>query len=315
MSTKQYAWSLDQMGKSLFFHRKLHEWGLIKVAELIEGVPGETLDWDLDQLSISKDAWNRVIHSGVKPIIVFANPAILTTIEKSVSYYRMLAMVSQKSMNQIGASSARYEQSDNLPKPNTAFLIAQRLNLIISNLVESDNKLNRREFDVWRGMAAGSQAQGSWQNRKGDQAEYEIRQKLVEQLRRSGLIEEDRLVNIHSRILELNLLDGRRLSMGSEPDLVIFSGDRIQAAVEIKGGIDAAGVLERIGAAMKSLSRVKEDDPTAITILIVSRVSMSPQAESDILANKQTVNSWFAIEDILQNPSRRSEYYRLLGLS
>ena len=281
---------------------------------MIEGVPGETLDWDLDQLSISKDAWNRVIHSGVKPIIVFANPAILTTIEKSVSYYRMLAMVSQKSMNQIGASTARYEQSDNLPKPNTAFLIAQRLNLIISNLVESDNELNRREFDVWRGMAAGSQAQGSWQNRKGDQAEYEIRQNLVEQLRRSGLIKEDRLVNIHSRILELNLLDGRRLSMGSEPDLVIFSGDRIQAAVEVKGGIDTAGVLERIGAAMKSLSRVKEDDPTAITILIVSRVSMTPQAESDILANKQTVNSWFAIEDILQSPTRRSEYYQLLGL-
>ena len=315
MSTKQYAWSLDQMGKSLFFHHKLHEWGLIEVAELIEGVPGETLDWDLDQLSISKDAWNRVIHSGVKPIIVFANPAILTTIEKSVSYYRMLAMVSQKSMNQIGASTARYEQSDNLPKPNTAFLIAQRLNLIISNLVESDNELNRREFDVWRGMAAGSQAQGSWQNRKGDQAEYEIRQNLVEQLRRSGLIKEDRLVNIHSRILELNLLDGRRLSMGSEPDLVIFSGDRIQAAVEVKGGIDTAGVLERIGAAMKSLSRVKEDDPTAITILIVSRVSMTPQAESDILANKQTVNSWFAIEDILQSPTRRSEYYQLLGLT
>ena len=314
MSTKQYAWSLDQMGKSLFFHHKLHEWGLIEVAELIEGVPGETLDWDLDQLSISKDAWNRVIHSGVKPIIVFANPAILTTIEKSVSYYRMLAMVSQKSMNQIGASTARYEQSDNLPKPNTAFLLAQRLNLIISNLVESDNELNRREFDVWRGMAAGSQAQGSWQNRKGDQAEYEIRQNLVEQLRRSGLIKEDRLVNIHSRILELNLLDGRRLSMGSEPDLVIFSGDRIQAAVEVKGGIDTAGVLERIGAAMKSLSRVKEDDPTAITILIVSRVSMTPQAESDILANKQTVNSWFAIEDILQSPTRRSEYYQLLGL-
>ena len=314
MSTKQYAWSLDQMGKSLFFHRKLHEWGLIKVAELIEGVPGETLDWDLDQLSISQDAWNRVIHSGVKPIIVFANPAVLTTIKKSVSYYRMLAMVSQKSMNQIGASTASYEQRDNFPKPNAAFLIAKRLNLIISNLVESDNELNRREFDLWRGMAAGSQAQGSWQNRKGDQAEYVIRQNLVEQLRRSGLIEEDRLVNIDSRVLELNLLDGRRVSMGSEPDLVIFSGDRIQAAVEIKGWIDTAGVLERIGAAMKSLSRVKEDDPTAITILIVSSVSMSPQARHDIQANKQTVNSWFAIEDILQSPSRRSEYYQLLGL-
>ncbi len=164
ISTEQRAWLMDQLRKSLFFREKLHEWGLIEVAERIENVQGESLEWDFDELYITEDAWNRVIHSGIKPVIVFANPTVLTSIEKSVSYYRMLAMVSQKSMNNTGASTVRYEQSDSIPKAEYAQFIAQRLNLLISNLIESDYSVNRREFDLWRAMAAGSQAQGSWQN-------------------------------------------------------------------------------------------------------------------------------------------------------
>ncbi len=114
-SDKQRRWALDQLQKSFFFHQRLHDWGLIDVARQIEEISGESLDWDLQNLSISDSAWNKTIHSGIKPIIVFAHPAVLTTVGKAVSYYRMLAMVSQKSMNQIGIATARYEQSGNLP--------------------------------------------------------------------------------------------------------------------------------------------------------------------------------------------------------
>lgn len=315
ISTEQRAWLVDQMRKSLFFREKLHEWGLIEVAERIESVQGESLDWDLDELFIADVAWNRIIHSGIKPVIVFANPDVLMSIEKSVSYYRMLAMVSQKSMNNTGASTVRYEQSDNIPKAEYAQHLAQRLNLVISSLIESDHGVNRREFDLWRAMAAGSQAQGSWQNRKGDQAEYDMREELVEQLRRAGLIESDLFVNIFSRVLELRLRDGRRLKLASEPDVLVHAGDRLESAIEVKGGIDKAGVLERVGAAIKSLRRVKEEDPTATTILLVSKVSMTPQARNDIESNKQVVNAWFAIEDIVEETQARSRFYQLLGLT
>ena len=314
-SAKQRAWAFDQFSKSGFFHQRLREWGLIEVAELIENISGETLDWDLESLNISETAWNRIIHSGIKPVIVFANPAVLTNIPRSVSYYRMLAMVSQKSMNQIGVSTTRYEKSDKMPRADVALLIAQRLNLLISNLIESDNGVNKREFDIWRGMAAGAQAQGSWQNRKGDQAEYDMRKELVEQLRRSRLISNDLFVNIYSRVLEMTLLDGRVLRMGAEPDIVIYTDDRIQSVVEIKGGIDSAGVLERVGAAIKSLRRAKEESPGAITILVVSGVSMSKQAQTDIESSKFSVNYWFTIEEILKNATKKLEFYRLLGLT
>jgi len=102
--------------------------------------------------------------------------------------------------------------------------------------------------------------------------------------------------------------------MGTEPDIAIYSNYTIEVAVEIKGGIDVAGVLERVGAAIKSLRRAKEENPEATTILIVPAVSMSQQAERDILSNKDSVSCWFTMEDILEDASRKSDYYRLLGL-
>lgn len=314
MSSRREAWRLDQFAKSIFFHQKLHAWGLIEVAEQIESIAGENLDWSLDALHISSKAWNKMIHSGIKPVIVFAHPQVLTAIEKSVGYYRMLAMVSQKSMNQIGLPATRFEQTASLPDSRMAVLIAQRLNRIISTLIATDHQVNRREFDIWRGMAAGAQAQGSWQNVKGNRTENAIRNDLILRLQQSSLIDSDILIDTNRRVIELALHDGRLLRMGDEPDLAVYSNDQIGVAVEIKGGIDIAGALERVGAAIKSLRRVKEENPQATTILLMPAVSVSQQAERDILSNRDSIDYWFTIEDILEDSSLKSDYYRLLGL-
>ena len=313
-SDKRRAWALDQLHKSLFFHRKLHEWGLLEVAERIEAVSGERLDWPLADLRISSTAWNKAVHSGIKPVTVFAHPNVLTSIEKSVAYYRMLAMVSQKSMNQLGMSTVRYEQSATLPKFETATAISQRLNHVISNVLERDQYVSGREFDLWRGMAAGSQAQGSWQNQKGDRVEMIVRQDLVSRLKNLGLVSHDEQVDIESRKVELSLVDGRRVRLAAEPDIMIYDDFRIHTAVEVKGGLDPAGVLERVGAAIKSLSRAKEDSPGVITVLVLMAASMSEQAKQDLLANKSNVNYWFYVEDILEDADFKQQYYSLLGL-
>lgn len=63
------AWVLDQLTKSEFFHQKLHQWQLVEVAKRIEAIKGETLQWNLSQLGIMEEAWNKVIHRAIKPII------------------------------------------------------------------------------------------------------------------------------------------------------------------------------------------------------------------------------------------------------
>lgn len=150
------AWSLDQLTKSEFFHQKLHEWRLIEVAEAIEFVKGETMPWRLTELGIASPAWDKVIHRGIKPVLVFAHPQLLTQIPRVVGYYRMLAMVSQKSMNRIGLAVTRFEENDILPDHDKAETIARHLNQIISSLVQADEMVEAREFDLWRGMAAGA---------------------------------------------------------------------------------------------------------------------------------------------------------------
>ena len=159
------VWTLDQLAKSAFFHRKLHEWKLLEIAEQLETVRGEGLLWS--DLNIAEPAWNKVIHRGIKPVIVFAHPHVLRTVPGSAGYYRMLAMVSQKSMKRIGINLDSYEAGRPLTDEVGVLAAAQHLNRIISALIELDETLNAREFDLWRGMAAGSQAQGSWQNNKG----------------------------------------------------------------------------------------------------------------------------------------------------
>jgi len=307
-TSKKRSWSIDQLAKSEFFHQKLHEWELMEVAEQIDEIKGESLNWDRNRLEISDKAWNKVIHRGIKPIIVFAHPDVLMNVSRSTGYYRMLAMVSQKSMNQVGLSTIRYEEGQS-PKVETAEVIAQHLNKIISKLVEADEKIDAREFDLWRGMAAGSQAQGSWQNTKGRKMEVVIQGIIRRRLRESGLVSEE--IDDKPRIV---LADRRVVVFADEPDIGFYQDDEIVAAVEVKGGIDKAGVLERVGAAIKSLSRSKEENPDSATILILQEVSMTPQSVIDLQTNQKTVNYWFTVEDVLENEGKRNEVFALLGI-
>ena len=134
------AWTLDQVTKSEFFHQKLHEWGLITIAEEIECIQGETLRWDHNTLGITESAWSKIIHRGIKPILVFAHPTVLGSVARSFSYYRMLAMVSQKSMIRIRLPINRYETGVSVPGEKIATELCKHLNGVISRLIEFDEK-------------------------------------------------------------------------------------------------------------------------------------------------------------------------------
>lgn len=98
------SWMVDQITKSEFFHQKLHEWGLLEIAYELEVIKGEELEWNLENLNITAKAWDRVVHRGIKPIRVFSHPEVLKQNSKRAGYYRMLAMVSQKSMARVSNS-------------------------------------------------------------------------------------------------------------------------------------------------------------------------------------------------------------------
>ncbi len=311
MSAKQktQTWLVDQLAKSEFFHQKVHLWGLLTVADELERVRGDELEWNMDALGITPAAWNRVIHQGIQPIRVFAHPTILTKIPGAVGYYRMLAMVSQKSMNGIGLSVVKYESRLTLPSEDIAQKIAARLNAIISRLIEADSTLDEREFDLWRGMSAGAQAQGAWLNAKGEEVQKTVSGLIQRRLLDSGLVSQPPVDWKH-----VTLSDGRKIVFGEDPDIAVYRSGRVRAAVEIKGGIDPAGVLERLGAALKSLSRVREEHPTAVTVLMMHKSALTATATQDLEINRAVVTNWLTIEDILTDQKAREELFDLLEI-
>lgn len=158
-------WFLDRTTKRAFFRQQLYD--LLTITAKIEEIRGERLEWDLDMLGISKLAWNKVIHRGIKPIIVFPHTIVLKTIPGSIRYYRMLSMELQDSKSWIRLKADSYESSQALPDGKTTSAIARHLNQIISRMIELDDQINAQEFDLWREMVAGSETEGLWKNTKG----------------------------------------------------------------------------------------------------------------------------------------------------
>lgn len=85
-------------------------------------------------------------------------------------------------------------------------------------------------------------------------------------------------------------------------------------AVEIKGGIDPAAVLERIGAAIKSLQRVRQENPLSVTVLVLQDVSVTERAKIDLNLSAETMTHLFSIKEILDQQERRNEFFRVIGL-
>jgi len=298
---KQDAWRLDQLAKSQIFHRMLHKWGLIDLAEEIEKLRGESYDWsDREGLGIEEQAWNKVIHGGIKPVKVFAHPKVLQENPRRVVYYRMLAMVSQKSMSNVGLPIAAWEKGSRTKKMDDtqAHHLARYLNEIISKLICEDPEVNEREFDLWRGMTAGAQAQGTWQNIKGKRAEEQVYDLIASALGRLGATKD--------KSGQVQLPDGRLVIFGKDPDVVVHLSGQILAAVEIKGGIDPAGALERLGAAVKTLERVQREHPKAVLLLVASSAAITPTLRSEL--EQRPYIDFFAIEDLVEDKERAEEF-------
>ena len=311
------TWTVDQIAKSEFFHQKLHEWGLLEIADDIEKIKGEEFEWDLEKLNISQEAWNKVIHRGIKPVRVFSHPKVLVSNPRRISYYRMLAMVSQKSMSRVGLPVKDYENCRKNIDEDMALKISRHLNNIISKLIESDEEMDAREIDLWRGMAAGTQAQGSWQNAKGDRAEVVVKGLVEKRVYDKGLVSTKIPYGVGDKEKlseELVLKDGRRIIMKKDPDIEIRSKDgKIQVAVEIKGGIDTAGVHERRGAALKTLGRAKRESPNCVTVLIMRAVSLTSEAKKEIIESK-TIDYFFSFEDIVEDKNVRKQFFEILKI-
>lgn len=285
-------WKRDQEERAIFFDEKSSEFKIKETANKLQNVDGQQYEWNLDGLQISQKAWQTVIHSNRHPVEVFCHPEIVTQDEHFVLYYQFLAMISGKSISHLGFSSNYETNCKRFKKDHQeATRYARRINELVSTLVENnpDGTIEKDDLTIWRAMQAGSTSGGSWRNHKGDMEEIRIKRQMFQEFKNSGHIPQDK--EYESAFGFSIPLVGTEyvLEFKSEPDIGIRKSDakQYEIVVEIKGGIDPAGVLERYGAILKSFRSERSKNPGIKTYLTTQRAAYTDEAKERITSTDE----------------------------
>jgi hypothetical protein len=144
-------------------------------------------------------------------------------------------------------------------------------------------------------------------NKVGEIAEDRIKHLLVEWLVEKDLILKPKVRKKPAKIAnEYTLSHGITMRFASEPDVSFLTTDTLLAVIEIKGGIDPAGALERYGAARKSFEHAMSVSPKCRNFYLggVFTTELNRRMNSDRLVEKS-----FNIIDILQQSDSRDQFF------
>ena len=283
--------------RSTFFYRKLHEYQTLEFPAIIDQlIPhADGYNWeDRADWGIAEDAFAKIQAGNLVPIQIFAHPRLLREQPRLTAYYRNVAALSRKATGYLaGIAPDRYEDKEGVDMTETtAFAFARLFNGHVSLIVESAYADFRA--DELNGLllaSTGAKIDGSWRNSIGEEAEKVVQTMLVQEIIRRGLLQafllrkgavvesptearkEYILKNI--RVIKGVILSNQKsVLFSSEPDLSFLSrSGHSELVIEVKGGTDPAGALERFGAAKKSFGHERSANPAVLTCLVASCIT------------------------------------------
>ena len=320
---------IDYRLRSTFFYRKLHELGFLDFAREIDALVkiGESYKWvERGQWSISQGAWEYVAGSELSSLRVFCHPRVIIEQPRLIAYYRNIAALSQKAVQTLAFNVKWFElgKREDLPYER-ALLLCQLFNTHVSTIIESTLTFSQRDLDALLFASAGAQINGSWLNAIGNEAEMVVKRLLSSFLVKRGFVvglldkkgrsltldEVEDLMRILADIRAIRLQNGTSMVFGAEPDIALLApSGQTMAVIEVKGGKDPAGALERYGAAKKSFEKTLEDNPEAITIYLASCITDEVERR---LAEDATVQQVFNLTVLLGNEAQRNDFLAYIG--
>lgn len=249
----------------------------------------------LDDLMISESAWEHVASAGYAPQLVFAHPDLLQALPRSSEYYRGLALLSRKRVSALAVSVDKWESPEAAPvvRSDAALRVARLYNAVISSLIEGAAgwTLENGYRNVIANMGIG--LDGTIRNLIGQDAEKLVKDRIVDWLSVQGLI-----VRATRRGSEYSLRGNYAMRYGSEPDIEFrrVDGDEapVISTIEIKGGTDPAGALERLGAIQKSF---EQTPPGCVNILIAGVITGEMEERLDALG----ITKRYLLSDLAQD--------------
>ena len=271
-----------------------------RAAAAIEGFKAETpLRYNKQELCIALEAWQHVAAAGTMPHLVFAHPSIVKAIPNSSLYYRGLALLSLKRVQEIAGDVATWERSPATARvSDSKALKACRLyNAVISSII-ADNTQWTLE-DGYRNVLAtvGITEDGAIRNIIGQEAERAIKERLLEWVGDNGI-----LLGAKETVgRQWNLIGNATMTFGSEPDIAFKKAGTLAVLIEIKGGKDRAGALERLGAVKKTF----DEAPVGCKNFLVVGVVTSTMQER---LREMRMEQHFDIDSLLYDDSAWREF-------
>ena len=234
---------------------------------LVESFPGKLAFSPFEELMISEQAWKVIIDSGIDPKLVFAHPTLLKEHPQTSQYYRGIALLPQKRVADIAVPVSSWEDGTRKSpiRDEQSLEVARLYNAVISSIIEGTTNwtLENGYRNIIANMGIG--LDGTFRNIIGQDAENLVKTRIKNWLKSAGLIlKED------DSGTQFDLPRGYWMRFGSEPDVLFRHGVKRQskdvATIEIKGGTDPAGALERLGAMQKSFEATP---PECVNFLVL----------------------------------------------
>ncbi|MCI0471901.1 MAG: XcyI family restriction endonuclease, partial [Candidatus Aminicenantes bacterium] len=203
---------------------------------------------------------------------------------------------------------------------NQALILTKLFNSHISAIIESTFKINYENIKSIMFSSAGATIDGSWRNKIGEEAETMIKSYIIRLCLNGHLIES--MIDRQARPAEfqpeydyisniddykgVKLTNKKSILFSHEPDIVfVDKSAQPIAVIEIKGGADPAGALERLGAIKKSFDQARRQSKNVITILAVSCITR----EMDMrLSDDKLINFIFNLTSIINDMDKREEF-------
>lgn len=266
---------------------------------------------------ISQDAWVHVRNLGLNPVSVFCHPDMLVE-EPFVSlYYRGISGLSLKEVQNQARSVVNWEVApdDRRRKPRVTTdatgRVAGLYNSVISSIIE--NTTDWTLENGYRNIIAslGITFDGSMRNTIGRLPEQRIRRLLLQYVFENGMLTSPEYADLDSLPVapangEYSLHDGFAMIFSSEPDVAFRRDNLLEATIEIKGGIDPAGALERLGAADKSAQAAIEVNPRCKNFLIAGVITPEMRRRLD---QSRLFEKDFLLVELLADETRQHEFF------
>lgn len=273
---------------------------------------GSRLAWNPpSHLMIEPGVWKYVVtERGYDPKRVFCHPDVLLRYPMASAYYRGLCALSIKSAKQYFGAIEGLEAGKPGARitPAKALKMARTYNTFICSILANSAQWTLENGRRTIIATLGITLDGVMRNRVGDIAEERIRHLILDHVVSRRLLLRDIPATTEDEKADKTfpLKNGVVMKFSSEPDVAFSQQGTLLVVVEIKGGIDAAGALERYGAATKSFQHAMGVSPRCKNFYLAG--VFTPELNKRIKGDRLVEKS-FNIVEMLEKPEVREDFF------